>query len=37
MYQLAEVLHKTVSEIEDMPVAEFNGWMAYFKRKREAP
>ena len=26
MYALAERLHKTVGEIEEMPLEEFNGW-----------
>ena len=29
MYALAERLHKTVAEIEQMTVEEFNGWIAY--------
>lgn len=29
MYRLAELLGKTVAEIGDMTVSEFNGWMAY--------
>lgn len=34
MYQLAETLHKTLGEIEAMPVSEFHGWIAHFKRKQ---
>jgi len=26
-------LHKTVAEIEEMSVEEFNGWIAYFSKK----
>jgi hypothetical protein len=36
---LAEHLHKTVTELEDMPLAEFMDWMRYFEernRKAEA-
>ncbi len=29
MFQIADRLHKTLSEIEAMPVAEFAGWIAY--------
>ena len=29
MYQLADRLHKTLSEIETMTVEEFAGWIAY--------
>ncbi len=29
MYQLADRLHKTLAEIEAMPVDEFAGWVAY--------
>jgi hypothetical protein len=29
MYALAERLHKTVAEIEQMTLEEFNGWIAY--------
>ena len=29
MYALAERLHKTVAEIEEMTLEEFNGWIAY--------
>jgi|TARA_R100000808_G_scaffold19775_1_gene42855 hypothetical protein len=32
---LAEVLHKTASEILQMSVTEFNMWIAYFELKRE--
>jgi len=27
---LADRLHKTIEEIEEMPVSEFNEWLAYF-------
>lgn len=30
-YSLAEHLHKTVAEIEQMTYEEFNGWVAYFE------
>jgi len=32
-YQLAETLHKTLAEIDSMPVEEFEGWIAYFRAK----
>ena len=32
MYQLADRLHKTLSEIEAMPAEEFAGWLAYAMR-----
>lgn len=35
MYSLAEVLHKTLDEIGDMTIEEFNGWIAYFKLKAD--
>jgi len=35
MYQLAEVLGKTLGEVGRMSVDEFAGWKAYFKRKAE--
>tara|TARA_Y100001963_G_C6705034_1_gene411491 strand:- start:617 stop:745 length:129 start_codon:yes stop_codon:yes gene_type:complete len=35
MYALAERLHKTVSEIEQMPLEEFNGWIAYLNIQAE--
>jgi len=31
LYQLAEVLHKAVWEVELMPLDELEGWMQYFK------
>lgn len=34
-YRLADRLHKTVGEILDMPVAEFNGWIAYSRIARD--
>jgi len=34
-YALAEILHKTLDEIEAMTVEEFNGWIAYFKVKAD--
>lgn len=33
MFQLGEVLCKTVAEIGEMPYAEFMGWVAHFKIK----
>jgi hypothetical protein len=33
-YQLAERLHKTVSEIEALPHAELVGWAAYLTAKQ---
>ena len=32
---LAEKLHKTIGEIMQMPVEEFNLWLAYFENKIE--
>lgn len=36
MYELAEVLHKTVAEIGQMSAEEFQGWKAHFKLRKEA-
>jgi ribosome-interacting GTPase 1 len=33
MFALAERLGKTVAEVCDMTVSEFNGWMAYARVK----
>lgn len=30
---LAEHLHKTVSELEEMPLSEFLNWIRYFEEK----
>lgn len=35
IYQLAEILHKSVNDIMLMSVEEFDGWMAYFQLKDE--
>ena len=35
MYALAERLHKTLAEIEDMSLTEYNGWVAYFSLQEE--
>ncbi len=35
IYGLAERLHKTVSEILQMSVEEFNMWIAYFQIQHE--
>lgn len=35
MYALAEKLHKTVAEIEQMTMEEFNGWIAYLNLQQE--
>lgn len=35
MYALAERLHKTVAEIEEMSLEEFNGWIAYLNIQQE--
>ena len=35
IYSLADRLHKTVAEIEQMPVSEFNGWIAYERITRK--
>jgi hypothetical protein len=32
---LAELLHKTIEEIEDISVSEYNEWIAYFNIKQE--
>jgi len=34
-YALAERLHKTVAEIEQLTYEEFNGWIAYFEMRRK--
>jgi len=31
MYAIADRLHKTVSEIEEMPYNELMGWIAYLE------
>ena len=33
-YVLADSLHKTVAEVEQMSYEEFNGWIAYFEMRR---
>ena len=35
-FALADRLHKTVSEIEEIPFDEFLGWIAYFQITEEA-
>jgi len=35
IFQLAEILHKTVSEIFQISEDEFKGWIAYFNLKNE--
>jgi hypothetical protein len=35
MYALAERLHKTVAEIEEMTIEEFYGWIAYLNIQQE--
>jgi len=35
MYRLADRLHKTVSEVENLSIEEWNGWLAYFTIKEE--
>ena len=30
LFSLADRLHKTIYEVEQMSVSEFNEWMAYF-------
>jgi hypothetical protein len=35
IYALGDRLKKTVKEIEAMPVAEFNGWLAFYKMEQE--
>ena len=34
-HSLAEVLHKTIGELEEMPMDEFLCWIAYFEIKNE--
>ena len=34
-YALAEKLNKTLAEIEEMTVEEFQGWLAYLEIKEE--
>lgn len=31
LYRLADRLHKTVTELEAVPIDELVGWVAYFK------
>lgn len=33
IYSLAELLHKTVGELMEMPVSEYYGWIEYLNRK----
>lgn len=33
VYALAEALHKCVYEIEQMPMTEYMGWLAYFEER----
>jgi len=35
MFQLGETLHMSIAEILAMPVSEFHGWLAHFKRSQE--
>jgi hypothetical protein len=35
MIGLADRLHKTIQEIEGIPVTELNEWLAYFQLKEE--
>lgn len=35
IYALADRLHKTVAEIEQMTIDEFSGWVAYCKIRAE--
>jgi hypothetical protein len=35
MIALADRLHKTISEIEEIPLTELNEWVAYFNFKEE--
>lgn len=34
MFALAEVLHKTVAEVEQITIDEWHYWLAYFKLKK---
>lgn len=34
-YSLADALNKTVGEIMELPIAEVEGWVAYYKIKEE--
>lgn len=33
LYALAEKLHKTYDEVEQISVSEYHGWLVYFKIK----
>jgi hypothetical protein len=33
VYAIAEVLHKFVWQVEQIPIAEYLGWIAYFEEK----
>ncbi len=35
MYQLADRLNKTLTEIDDMPATEFAGWIAYVRQSEK--
>jgi len=35
LFQLAEALHKSIQEILTLPLAEIQGWAAYFNIKAE--
>lgn len=35
IFALAEALHKTAAEIEQITVDEWNYWLSYFKIKRQ--
>ncbi|WP_342269464.1 hypothetical protein [Rickettsia endosymbiont of Orchestes rusci] len=34
-FALAELLHKTIMEIQQMTIDEWHHWLAYFKIKKE--
>lgn len=36
MFWLAEVLHKSVQEVRELPRWELSGWLAYRRRKAQA-
>jgi len=35
LYIVAETLHKTVSEVQEMSCEEFDGWLAFFSIKEK--
>lgn len=33
MYAIAEVLHKDVQEVRDMPSSDYFGWLAFYEQR----